>query len=177
MKAHGRSGGSGAGHLGAVNRGWRRRAGCRLCKERCRRDFERHGASKSFATMLDSDEGHAWFREYLPHYLPPPVDEADAAFDGPCNITKRTALAVRHGKEAADLAAQRFGLRDMFDRKAGSHPDAAKRNGREGNPFLETDPAKRIKRIAAFIAAAGAASAANMARRVGRTITGEPLRK
>jgi hypothetical protein len=127
---------------------------------------------------LDSAEGREWLRKFKGHLLPPESqpDEVADAFTS-INMTKRQAIVAKVGLAEANRLAATFGLRDIFDRKAGTAPgDAGDKSKSAGNPWLDSDPIRRTQRITSFIRAHGAAKSASMARLANRTIDGRELR-
>jgi len=78
----------------------------------------------------DDDAALDWFKNNRPQYLNPAIqdaDEAEQAFIGPSNFTKRQRYAAKYTLDVAKDVATRFGLNNIFDKSAGTHADAGKR--------------------------------------------------
>jgi hypothetical protein len=127
---------------------------------------------------IDSEAGRKWLQTNKPHLLPPESqpDEVADAF-AVFNMTKRQGIVAKVGLAEANRLAATYGLRDIFERKAGTAPGDAGNTGKSaGNPWLDSDPIRRTQRIASFIGAHGAAKSASMARLANKTIDGKELR-
>lgn len=132
---------------------------------------------------FDSELTKKWLENNKPHLLPTavPADKEAETFAGPCNMTRRQALAREIGLASANVVARKFGLRDIFDTKPGVEPEdnidkRTKEGKARGNPWLDDSERGEARRLS-YMQGHGTAAAARMAAAVNRTIAGTPLRK